>query len=194
METLRIDEARRCAYIGARRIALTKLEYEALRCLGDNQGQVVAIEQLVMAMYPEDRLFYGISDDQITNTIARVRRKLNPHGHHYVQTVRGVGYIATNVVVARKNLNRTYGVEAYTDPSVVQSLTNRELEILELLTDPILVGATDKGLALHMEISYHTLKKHLTNMYKKLNIGSRAQAVQFAHVLLGRGNLYGLQM
>ena len=52
-------------------------------------------------------------------------------------------------------------------------LTNREIELLRLLTD----GSTNDQIAEKLSISKDTVKKHLYNSYKKLEVKNRRQAV-----------------
>ena len=52
-------------------------------------------------------------------------------------------------------------------------LTQRELEILKLMSQ----GSTDKKIAADLNLSYHTVKVHARNIYEKLHIHSRAEAV-----------------
>ena len=59
---------------------------------------------------------------------------------------------------------------------LVDPLTNRELDILELLSQRL----SNKEISAKLFISPNTVKKHLDNMYGKLNVGSRRQAVEKA--------------
>jgi LuxR family maltose regulon positive regulatory protein len=58
-------------------------------------------------------------------------------------------------------------------------LTNRELEILELLAQRL----RNKEIAAKLFISEKTIKKHLNNIYRKLSVTSRRQALEKAVVL-----------
>lgn len=57
----------------------------------------------------------------------------------------------------------------------VQSLTPRERRVLEGLT----LGTSNRAIAAELGISPKTLQNHLTSIYRKLGVTSRAQAVQF---------------
>jgi DNA-binding NarL/FixJ family response regulator len=55
-------------------------------------------------------------------------------------------------------------------------LTNREIEILKLLAN----GMANKQIAFRLKISEKTVRNHVSNMYEKLHIYDRSQAVLYA--------------
>jgi two-component system NarL family response regulator len=55
-------------------------------------------------------------------------------------------------------------------------LTAREVEILKLIA----VGQANKQIARRLDISEKTVRNHVSNMYEKLHIYDRAQAVLYA--------------
>ena len=54
-------------------------------------------------------------------------------------------------------------------------ISNRETEIIEFLVD----GKTSNEIKDELFISYHTVKNHIANIYKKLNVKSRYELVKF---------------
>jgi DNA-binding NarL/FixJ family response regulator len=56
------------------------------------------------------------------------------------------------------------------------SLTGREIEILGLLAE----GLGNKAIAARLRISEHTVKSHLTSLFGKLDVSTRAEAVASA--------------
>ncbi len=62
------------------------------------------------------------------------------------------------------------------DESLLQYLTQREEEVLELLTD----GYNYKDVAKALFISDTTVKTHVNNIFQKLQVGDRTQAVLYA--------------
>jgi DNA-binding NarL/FixJ family response regulator len=62
------------------------------------------------------------------------------------------------------------------DERTVQPLTGREIEILGLLAE----GLGNKAIAGRLGISEHTVKSHLTSVFAKLDVSTRAEAVASA--------------
>lgn len=58
--------------------------------------------------------------------------------------------------------------------SLIEELTNRELETLELLAE----GLANKQIALELGISEHTVKFHVSSIYTKLDASNRTEAVR----------------
>jgi predicted ATPase/DNA-binding CsgD family transcriptional regulator len=62
---------------------------------------------------------------------------------------------------------------------LVESLTNREMEIVRLMAE----GLSNKQIALRMEITEGTVKSHVNNIYGKLQVNKRVQAIKKAREL-----------
>jgi DNA-binding NarL/FixJ family response regulator len=62
---------------------------------------------------------------------------------------------------------------------VAPSITPRELEILTLLAE----GLTTRQIARRLDISPRTVENHVAKLYRKLEVGSRLQAVARAATL-----------
>jgi DNA-binding NarL/FixJ family response regulator len=58
----------------------------------------------------------------------------------------------------------------------VTQLTERELDVLRLLA----LGLPNKGIALELGISEHTVKFHVGSILSRLNAASRTEAVMLA--------------
>src|SRR5881409_3325763 len=59
------------------------------------------------------------------------------------------------------------------DPAMLESLTPREVEVLELLAE----GLPNKGIARRLDISDQTVKFHVASIYGKLGASNRTDAV-----------------
>lgn len=59
----------------------------------------------------------------------------------------------------------------------INSLTKREYEVLTLIAE----GLNNKDIALKIFISEKTVKNHVSNIFKKLNLNDRVQAAIFAY-------------
>ena len=63
--------------------------------------------------------------------------------------------------------------------SLVEPLSERELEVLQLITE----GLTNREIASRLFVSVNTVKAHTRNIYGKLNVHSRTQAIARAQEL-----------
>ncbi len=85
--------------------------------------------------------------------------------------------------IARKTLqwlkqsNQPYPTHPSSSDNVLNILTDREQEILKLLVE----GQDYKKIASTLFISPQTVRTHISRIYEKLHINSKAQAIQLAH-------------
>lgn len=63
-----------------------------------------------------------------------------------------------------------------TDKEKIESLTKRELEVLIRVAN----GMFNKEIALALDISERTVKNHISNIFKKIEVSDRTQAAVFA--------------
>jgi DNA-binding NarL/FixJ family response regulator len=90
------------------------------------------------------------------------------------QIVSAVAAIAAGLLVRQPNLGEpSVQVRRPVTDRPVQPLTGRELEILGLLAE----GLGNKAIAARLGISEHTVKSHLTSIFAKLDVSTRAEAV-----------------
>ena len=62
-------------------------------------------------------------------------------------------------------------------PATTLCLTRKEKEIILSLVS----GASNSDIANHLNISPHTVKTHIYNLFRKINVCNRVQAVSWAH-------------
>ena len=84
----------------------------------------------------------------------------------------GENYIQPNLIPA---LNSKM-IEKNEDSIKLDNLTSREIEVLKLLA----IGMYNKEVAESLEISERTVKNHVSNIFKKLDVTDRTQAAVFA--------------
>ncbi|MGH2922746.1 MAG: LuxR C-terminal-related transcriptional regulator [Solirubrobacterales bacterium] len=78
---------------------------------------------------------------------------------------------------AATDLARTAVADRAGDALDSHALTERELEVLRLLS----TGETNKGIATCLVLSVRTVDRHVSNIYSKLGVSSRAAATTYAH-------------
>lgn len=84
----------------------------------------------------------------------------------------GENYIQPSLIPTLNNqlVNRD------TDKDKISSLTNRELEVLIQVAN----GMFNKEIATNLNISERTVKNHISNIFKKIDVSDRTQAAVFA--------------
>lgn len=61
--------------------------------------------------------------------------------------------------------------------AIPQDISERETEVLQYLV----AGLDAKSISVHMNLSVHTVRKHIANVYEKLHVCSKAQIISLAH-------------
>jgi DNA-binding NarL/FixJ family response regulator len=88
----------------------------------------------------------------------------------------GEALIAMEEVIEFLRLASSEREKEYRERLSVQQLTLREEEILRALAE----GLNDKQIAQRLHISFETERNHMTNIFAKLGVGSRLQAILVA--------------
>jgi DNA-binding CsgD family transcriptional regulator len=78
---------------------------------------------------------------------------------------------------AAPDLARLDALTSSTAPGNAHGLTARELEVLRRLA----AGATNKAIAAELVLSVRTVDRHVSNIFAKVGVSSRAAATAFAH-------------
>ncbi|MFC2027900.1 DNA-binding response regulator, partial [Chloroflexota bacterium] len=96
-------------------------------------------------------------------------------GQEVIEAVRAVhaGESVLHPVVARKALDHFVHPESKGETSKFQALTDREIEVLRLAAK----GHGNKEIAAELDLSVRTIQAHLGNIFNKLKVGSRTEAV-----------------
>ena len=115
---------------------------------------------------------YLLKDDKLTDIVAALQELVE------------FGGVPMSPQVARKALRMLSQAQLpaiSNDTSVSQKgagfdLTKREIEILSLMVD----GKDSNEIATLLFLSVHTVRKHIANIYNKLHVCSRVQAIKVA--------------
>jgi NarL family two-component system response regulator LiaR len=59
------------------------------------------------------------------------------------------------------------------EPAVISDLSEREIEILKMAAR----GMSNQDIAIHLYLSRRTIQSHLANIFRKMDVGSRTEAV-----------------
>jgi LuxR family maltose regulon positive regulatory protein len=82
-------------------------------------------------------------------------------------------------MVLLKELDKGIGQKNQSAQPLIEPLSDRELEVLGLIAG----GCTNQEIAARLVISPGTVKRHVSNIYAKLGVTSRTQAIGFAREL-----------
>lgn len=90
-----------------------------------------------------------------------------------IQTVvSGENYIQASLIPALNNRLANRDI----DKDKIESLTSREMEVLVRVAN----GMINKEIATSLNISERTVKNHISNIFKKIDVSDRTQAAVFA--------------
>ncbi|MFC1989885.1 response regulator [Chloroflexota bacterium] len=119
-------------------------------------------DQYVFALLEAGALGYllkGVSGQEVINAVRAVR----------------AGKSVLHPVVARKALDHFVRARNKTQAQKVPALTDREIEVLRLAAK----GRGNKEIANELSLSVRTVQTHLVNVFNKLTVSSRIEAVLF---------------
>jgi len=153
-------------------VAMPKLDcIEATRRI---KALYPAVAVLVLSAYDDDQFVFGLLEAGAAGYMLKSVR-----GHEIVEAIRAVhaGESVLHPLVARKVLNRFAGVSGkLRERKSLELLTDREMEVLKLVTK----GLSNKDIADELCLSVRTVQGHLANIFNKLRVGSRTEAVVHA--------------
>lgn len=92
------------------------------------------------------------------------------------QVARGEQYLSPAIAIAILQKRTTKSALTEAQDLVVQSLTVREREILDLLAQ----GLSNKAIAARLYLSVRTVEGHLASIYSRLDVHSRTEAMLMA--------------
>lgn len=127
-----------------------------------------AVRILALTAYDDEPYIFGLLDAGVTGYMLKTAES-----REIVRAVRAAaaGQAALDPAVATRVVARA------TQPAApAETLTEREIEILRLAAR----GLTNKQMGAELDISDRTVQNHLANIYTKLEVASRTEAVTAA--------------
>ncbi len=126
------------------------------------------VRVLALTAYDDEPYIYGLLDAGVTGYVLKTAES-----REIVRAVRATaeGRSALDPTIATRIIAR-----AARPATTREALTERELEVLRLAAH----GLTNKQIGAQLDISDRTVQNHLANIYAKLEVASRTEAVTVA--------------
>ena len=151
-------------------IAMPKLN--GIEATKQIKARYPSIAVLILTAYDNDEYIFALLEAGAAGYLLK-----NVRGKELVEAVRSV-YAGESVLhpsIARRVINRMVSPGA-TDTQVTQPLSDREMEVLKLAAG----GISNKDIAEQLFLSPRTVQVHLGNIFNKLGVASRTEAVLYA--------------
>jgi len=132
-----------------------------------------AIAVLVLTAYDDDQYVFALLEAGAAGYLLK-----DVHTDELIKAIRAVyaGESVLHPAIARKVINRfARPTDKRREESTLDQLTERELEVLKLAAK----GMTNRQIANKLTLSIHTVQAHLSNIFSKLGVGSRTEAVLY---------------
>nr|NIV35302.1 response regulator [Anaerolineae bacterium] len=134
------------------------------------KAQFPAVRVLILTAYDEDPYIFALLQAGASGYVLKTA-----DSDELVSAVRAVfrGESALDPAVAQKVVQQLTSGRPLGAQAAVEPLTEREIEVLHLAAR----GLTNKAIGQALGISDRTVQGHLANIYGKLGVGSRTEAV-----------------
>jgi DNA-binding NarL/FixJ family response regulator len=129
-----------------------------------------AIKVLILSAYDDDSYVFPLLDAGASGYLLK-----NSSGAELAEAIRLVyaGQIALSPRISAKVVNHLGGRQAYRTNDMVEGLTEREMSVLRAAAH----GQANKMIAANLGISAQTVQVHLRNIFGKMGVNSRSEAV-----------------
>jgi LuxR family transcriptional regulator, maltose regulon positive regulatory protein len=141
----------------------------ALDAQGKRHGALTTLERALRLGAPEGYIRLFVDEGAPMRALLRLAH------------ARGItpDYVATLLLAFEEQSPSEHPLNTDDPRGLVEPLTVREREVLRLLE----AGASNRSIAHNLVLSLGTVKKHVSNIYGKLGVRSRTQALAHARVL-----------
>jgi len=130
---------------------------------------------LVLTAYDNDQYVFALLEAGAAGYLLKDVRS-----QELINAIRAVnaGESVLHPAITRKVINRFAfrAKEPKPEEKKLDQLTEREMEVLKLAAK----GMTNKDIAHHLTLSTRTVHTHLSNIFSKMQVGSRTEAILFA--------------
>lgn len=132
------------------------------------------ISVLALSAYDDDQYIFALLEAGAAGYLLK-----NVGADDLVRAIRAVaaGEAVLHPAIARRVVNRfTPSAAEQSEANVLDQLTERELEVLRLAAK----GLKNQEIAHQLSLSTRTVQTHLSNIFGKMGVGSRTEAVLMA--------------
>jgi NarL family two-component system response regulator LiaR len=125
---------------------------------------------LVLTAYDDDEYVFAILEAGAAGYLLK-----NARSSEVIDAVRRVfaGESVLHPSIAKKIVRQVRQSQYHRSAVAAEELTERELEVLKLAA----LGLSNREIANRLVVSPRTVQSHLANIFSKLNVGSRTEAV-----------------